>query len=164
MSRAPVPSADVVVISGSTLDALQLKLAGDPDLELEAVEGSPDMVVVRAAGEGPQPKATWARVQRAVGEDTVVAPVLTDEQGHTLFPTGTLQIRFDRAPSDTELERFAQAHGLKLLHRNKFQLAQASFAIRDPLHNYLPDLVSTLEGELGVRRAWPETKSRYERT
>lgn len=74
-----------------------------------------------------------------------------------------MTVRFERAPSDSELAAFCQAHGLHRCRRNEFVAEQASFSPADARATYLPDLVAALQRASGVVTAWGNTVSRYRR-
>jgi hypothetical protein len=77
--------------------------------------------------------------------------------------TGEITVRFQDAPGDEELQRFATGHGLRLLRRNEYVRQQAVFRPLGASASVLPELVRTLERESGIRAAWLNTLSRYHR-
>jgi hypothetical protein len=89
------------------------------------------------------------------------APVLLDEEGVPHELTGEVSVRFTVSPSEEALRRFALRHGLRLVRRNEFVPQQAVF---QPLEESpLPELARKLEREEGVRAAWANTLSPYQR-
>jgi len=122
--------------------------------------GRDDLVVVHLPEADADPKQAW---QRAMRSDAVewAAPVLQDETDEEHVPTGEITVRFDRRPSQRDLDRFASANGLKFRDRNEFVGEQAAFQVAEPRQTYLPDLISELSRKRGVSRAWANTLSRY---
>jgi hypothetical protein len=158
------PSSTTFVVCGeepSKLRERATQLAGCE--EVEPFQDDEHLFLLRLRGEVGDPRVAWEHVQKAVGAEAIVAPVLMDEEGHTLYPTGTVMVRFDEAPSDDGLREFAATHRLAIRDRNRYQPAQVSFSIIDPSDTYLPDLVVRLSGASGVKAAWQETKARYRR-
>ncbi len=90
-------------------------------------------------------------------------PLLVDEAGASMFPTGDVSVRFRERPSDDDLRRFAEEHGLELRRRNEFVPEQATFAPRERRREALPEKVSTLRRAAEVAEAWTNTASRYHR-
>ena len=124
-----------------------------------------DDVQVIDVGDGPgDPRAAWERVLRQDPSLPWAAPVLLDEDGREMLPTGEVTVRFGGPPSDADLGEFGRRHGLSLRSRNEFVPSQAVFVPADRRSAYLPDLCQRLAGEPGVAAAWANTRSRYERT
>lgn len=160
MRARQIPSADCFVVKTSpgASPAGRRNLAGR--VALEKIEGS-DLLLLKLGEVHPEPKTAWQRVLDGMESAQWVAPVLLDEQSQPHFPTGDVSVRFDHTPSETELEKFAAAHGLELKGRNEFIPEQASFRPADLRHTYLPDLLRALGSEKGVAAAWANTLSRY---
>ena len=113
-----------------------------------------DSLVVNAAGKGGA-----EAIRKVVGASISVLPVLVDDAGEMLYPTGGLAVRFLKTPSETALRRFAKAKGLKVRQRNTFVPAKVAF---EPEHDGdLPAVVETRTADAEVQKAWPETRSRY---
>jgi hypothetical protein len=123
-----------------------------------------DVEVVQVGKEASDARAAWQQVLDADPSLPWAVPVLVDESGRDMLPTGEVTVRFAAEPSDEELEEFADRHGLTLRSRNEFVRAQAVFVPNDPRNSYLPDVYERLDAEPHVTRAWPNTRSRYERT
>jgi hypothetical protein len=120
--------------------------------------------VLRVAGPPAGPKSVWQRILGQARAAEWAAPVLLDDRNQPHFPTGDVTVRFTHAPSQTDLERFAKAHGLHLRGRNAFVPDQACFTPARPRGTYLPELLQSLADTQGVAAAWANTLSRYRRT
>jgi hypothetical protein len=128
---------------------------------LESLKGRPDLALLRLHAEAGDPRATWRKAREALG-DVYLQPVLLDEQGAPQLPTGEVTVRFHDRPSDQELQGFAEAHGLRLHHRNEFAPQQAVFEVIDATR-YLPDVVEDLSAARGTRLAWANTLAAFDR-
>jgi hypothetical protein len=106
---------------------------------------------------------SWRQAQEIVGVAGTVQPVLVDEEGEAHYPTGEISIRFAESLGDDELRRFAARHDLRLLRRNEFVPQQAVFQPLDGSSSYLPEIVEKIERLGGVKAAWANTLSRYQR-
>ena len=53
-------------------------------------------------------RALAEEINAVVGTEAVVSPLLADDDGSRLFPTGRLQVRFKAPPSAEALDRFAE--------------------------------------------------------
>jgi len=105
----------------------------------------------------------WREALDTVRAEGMVQPVLLDEEGEPHYPTGDITVRFPGVPDDDELQRFAAAHGLRLLRRNRFAPQQAVFQPLDASRTYLPDLIRTIEQASNAKAAWANTRSCYTR-
>jgi hypothetical protein len=125
------------------------------------LKGRPDLMLVQLHGGASDPRKAWEQAQKALGADACIQPVLLDADGKPQYPTGEVSVRFRERPSDAELERFASAHGLRLLRRNEFVSEQAVF---EPLERsrYLPDLIVELGASEDIRLAWANTVAEYD--
>lgn len=123
---------------------------------------SDDVVVIPAPG-GRATKETWQQMVNEHGEAAWIQPVITDDLGHERFPTGELTVRFDKRPSDEEVQAFARDRGLRVERRNTYQPEQVVLVPERPRDVYLPELCEELEREPEVARAWLNTLSRYTR-
>lgn len=130
--------------------------------EVEEVKGSNNLLLVHLPKEAAD-KKTWRSIQKKLGKGEVVHPVLVDESGHLQYPTGEINVRFERNPSDAELKRFAAKHGLRLRSRNEYVPQQAIFEPIDAAERYVPELVQEISQEKNVQLAWANTLSRYDR-
>lgn len=90
------------------------------------------------------------------------APVIEDA-GAESYPTGELSIRFAPSFGPDEIASFAKRHALEVRRRNELIPEQVVVAPVEPRGAWLPDLVESLNGDAAVRRAWPNTLSRYRR-
>jgi hypothetical protein len=165
LSRVPkrTPSSRLFVAPASSARSLKSRAhAQEARVSVEPLESRSDSVLVRIKGGPRGPRRGWERVRELAGEHTPVHPVLTDEDGNELYPTGIVQVRFHQPPADEELERFARTNGLRVVERNRYQRSQVKL---EPLSAaaYLPDVVAELECADDVRTAWQEVLTRYHR-
>lgn len=105
------------------------------------------------------PETQWRELTDLVGSLATVQPVLIDEKGQTLFPTGDVTVRFPKKPTAKQLKDFAAKHGLELRDRNEFVREQATFKT----NTYLPDVLQQIDTDNDIKEAWPNTRSRYQR-
>ena len=105
------------------------------------------------------PETQWRELTNLVGSLATVQPVLIDEKGQTLFPTGDVTVRFPKKPTAKQLKDFAAKHGLELRDRNEFVREQATFKT----NTYLPDVLQQIDTDNDIKEAWPNTRSRYQR-
>ena len=105
------------------------------------------------------PESQWRELTNLVGSLATVQPVLIDEKGQTLFPTGDVTVRFPKKPTAKQLKDFAAKHGLELRDRNEFVREQATFKT----NTYLPDVLQQIDTDNDIKEAWPNTRSRYQR-
>ena len=153
--------ADGTVIIGSLSDATQSRLTEAVSGRLSKISDAPPTLVVESKADDP--RALCQRVNQVVGDEAVVAPLLTDEEGNRLFPTGQLQVRFERPPPEDQLKQVAERHKLDLAGRNKWAAQQAVFSIRPEDSRYLPDIAAELTKEEGVAAVWPDVKAAFRR-
>ena len=161
MAEKLTPSSDqfVVRVKTSARPAAARRLASVGTVE--ELQGG-DALLIRAGKTG-KGRSAWDAVKRAAGAGATVQPVLLDADGQPHFPTGEISVRFEKAPSDDQLQQFAAAHGLRLRDRNELAPQQAVFLPAEATDGYLPDLVNELANEDGTKAAWANTQSRYRR-
>jgi hypothetical protein len=128
---------------------------------LKKVSETPPTLVIEAAAEDP--RVLVERVNSAVGSEALVAPLLTDDEGNRLFPTGRLVVRFDERPSDQTLLDLAERHGVEFAQRNKWAERQAEFEVPKTDERFLPDIAAALNEEKGVTNAWQEVQAAFRR-
>lgn len=154
---------------GRDLGKLRALVQSQPGIErvaplTEADSDSHERLVLELASEKRDAKEAWEFVRESLGEAVEVAPVLEDASGHALYPTGSVQVRFEEALSDEDLERFASSHRLRVVERNPHTAAQVSFRPVDPCGEYLPELVDEMNEADIVLNAWEVTESHYHRS
>jgi hypothetical protein len=108
-------------------------------------------------------RALCERINDAVGPEAVVAPLLVDDEGNRLFPTGKLLVRFEERPTDDLLSAFAERHQVELSQRNKWAERQAEFNLSTTDHRFLPDIAAAMNEDAGVTKAWPEVQASFRR-
>lgn len=130
--------------------------------EMGPLEQDQSERLVRTVRTVRDPRRAWERLQAAL-PDAIVVPTLVDDAGNTFYPTGTVQVRFAEPPAQQMLDDLAEEFALAGVTRNKYQPAQVSCRPTDPAGCYLPELIDSLAALPGVRKAWAEARSRYER-
>lgn len=155
-----VPAGGVVVI-GSLSKATQDRLEKAANGKFAKVADSPLTHMVEISG-GDLRKFS-ERINKVVGTEGVVAPMLADDEGNRLLPTGTMQVRFKSPPSDDLLADFAKRHKVELAQRNKWSPQQAEFAVRTDDLRYFPDVAAELEKDKTVVSAWPDVRAAFRR-
>jgi hypothetical protein len=155
-----VPAGGVVVI-GALSKATQDRLEKGAHGKFAKVADSPLTQMVEISG-GDLRKIS-EQINKVVGTEGVVAPMLADDEGNRLLPTGTMQVRFKSAPSDDLLADFAKRHKVELAQRNKWSPQQAEFAVRTDDLRYFPDVAAELEKDKTVVSAWPDVRAAFRR-
>lgn len=155
-----VPAGGVVII-GSLSKATQARLTKAGAGKLAKISNAPLTHVVEKTG-GDLRKFS-DRINKVVGTEGVVAPMLADGEGNQLFPTGKLQVRFKERPSDKVLTSFAKKHKVELAQRNKWSPQQAEFAVRTDDTRYFPDVAAELKKDDTVFAAWPDVQAAFRR-
>ena len=105
------------------------------------------------------PETQWRELTNLLASLATVQPVLIDEKGQTLYPTGDVTVRFSKKPTAKQLKDFAAKHGLELRDRNEFVREQATFKT----NTYLPDVLQQIDTDNDIKEAWPNTRSHYQR-
>jgi hypothetical protein len=108
-------------------------------------------------------RALSEEINAVVGTEAVVSPLLSDNDGSRLVPTGQMQVRFKEPPSAEALDKFAQEHKVELAGLNKWAPAQAAFSVRSDDTRYLPELESELQDDKTVKAAWADVKAAFRR-
>jgi hypothetical protein len=157
-SRVPVPGAVVLgELSPATLQRLEKTSA----VHLKTPPGPGEARIVEATE--PDARSFWRKVSDVVGSEALVVPILADEEGHQLLPTGAIQVRFKSEPSDHTLDVFSARHGLQPGKRNRWSPVQAEFMIRPDDDRYLPDIVDTIAADADIAAVWPDVRGSYKR-
>lgn len=110
------------------------------------------------------PRMGWQRLQKRLGPDFVVVPVMDDADGSERYPTGLVSVRFGAPVSDTEMKAFARAHDLEVVRRARFTKVQALFRPADIGQRFLPDIVEKLSASTDADAVWLDTESAYTRS
>ena len=155
------PVADRFVVKPAAA-ANQIRRAAESPRSSSELDGS-GLRIVQLKDAEPNPRTAWRTLLDADPSLEWAAPVLIDRDQHAHFPTGDVSVRFDHALAIEELEHFAAEHRVRVLARNEFVPEQVSFRPLQPREEYLPDLVRAIGDAPGVRAAWANTSSRYQR-
>jgi len=160
-SRSRLPAKDAAVVIGAVSDAMRSRLAKAAKGTIAPIANVADTLVVTA--KPGDPRTLFQKLNDVVGDKAVVAPVLVDEEGQRLFPTGHFQVRFKTPADDELLAAFAERHGLQLTKRNRWAPQQAEFALRPDDARYLPEVTDALQAEPLVDDAWPDVRAAFRR-
>ncbi len=131
--------------------------------EVEELKGGRGLLLLRVGSGASSPKLVWRRAAQLLGGAGRAMPVLLDETGAPMYPTGEVTVRFKRSLSDKELRVFARAHGLNLARRNEFVPEQAVFQPAQQAEPYLPDLIKEVARSGEAKRAWANTLAQFTR-
>ena len=159
VKQIPNPESFLLYIKPEDRAEVSNRLASIGSIE----EVEQDMLLLRVTHKASEPEAQWRQLSELVGPLARVQPVLSDEQGHTQFPTGDVTVRFVKKPSDKQLKEFASKYRLQLRDRNEFVPEQAAFHVDEPTTTYLPNLVQQIAADKKIKSAWANTRSRYKR-
>ena len=111
IENSRTPSGGVVVI-GSLSQATRERLVKAADGKIAKISDAPLTHVVEKTGVNLRKFSE--RINKVVGTEGVVAPMLADEEGNRLLPTGRMQVRFKEPPTDNFLTSFASGITLNL--------------------------------------------------
>jgi hypothetical protein len=132
------------------------------ELTAEAA-GSTGLFVFRNPTPSTAPREVWDRLMREYGNHLeFVAPVMVDDRGRQMLPTGKIVVQFYSSPSDEALKQFEKNYGLRYLKANEFKREQLSFEAMDKA-TYPPDLIAKLKSDQNIKLAVAETMARYTR-
>lgn len=157
--RSPVKDAAVVI--GPLSAAMRSRIARALGASVAPVPGAKDAFVIESAP--GEPRELFRKINDLVGSKALVAPVLADQDGKRLFPTGELQVRFHDVPSDDAIAAFVKRHSLGQAKRNKWAPKQVAFALRRDDRRFLPEITERIGADRTVDKAWPDVRARYRR-
>jgi hypothetical protein len=125
--------------------------------------GSAGLFVVRSPNPSVAPRHQWDLLMHDYGDQfEFAAPVMADDQGRLMVPTGKIVVQFQKALSCEDVQEFAKSYGLLYLKTNEFAPNQVYFGSRNK-EDYLPDMIARLQSDSRVIFAVPETMARYSR-
>jgi hypothetical protein len=157
--QTPNPELFLVYVDPKDKSEVSRRLAAAGSLE----ELDENNLLLRVKTKAASPETQWRELTNLAGSLATVQPVLIDEKGQTLYPTGDLTVRFPKKPTAKQLKEFAAKYGLQLRDRNEFVPEQAAFKLKNPTTTYLPDVLQQIDSDKDIQTAWPNTRSRYER-
>ena len=164
MQAQPRPSAGLFVVRGMQAARLQERVQDLKGFK-EITQLTNELLLLDIAARRQTPRKSWETLRAALEAPGDLFPVLLKDPEKTiLYPTGVIQVRFHEPFPDKELESFAMEHSLRLVERNRFQPAQASFEMQDPATTYLPEVIEEVNRPSTVRVAWAETMAHYRRS
>lgn len=126
--------------------------------------GSSGLFVLRNdSAASSSPRQAWDRVMRKYGEHLDFAsPVLVDDHGRHMLPTGRIVVQFHDAPTGEALRQFEDTYRVKYLKANELKREQLTFQPRDK-ETYPPDLIARLKSDGNIKQAEPETMAQFSR-
>jgi hypothetical protein len=154
-----VPAKDAAVIIGALPESTRSRLEQATGGKVSPLPNVADTYVVQAKPEDP--RKLFSRLNDVIGDAALVAPVLVDEEGNRLFPTGRLQVRFNKHPDDKSLSDFAERHRLELTRRNRWSPQQAEFSVRPEDPRFLPEIADEVVSDRTVATAWPDVRAAF---
>jgi len=160
-SISRLPAKDAAVVIGAISDEMRSRLAKAANGTIAPMANVADTLLVQA--KPGDPRKLFEKLNDVVGEKAVVAPVLVDEEGQRLFPTGHVQVRFKTPADDELLAAFAERHRLQLTKRNRWAPQQAEFAVKPDDPRYLPEITRAVQAEPAVDDAWPDVRAAFRR-
>jgi hypothetical protein len=165
MSRKSVLSSTDFVITADeskSMRGLPRRLAQFGSVE--PLKGHPGLLILSADPKAAAPKELLERVRASLGRGFQVEPVMMDERGNRVVPTGKVTVRFKTLPSADELRKFAGPLGLTVDARNAYVPSQVSFRIADRSEDGVADVIERIEKNAeSVQQVWPETLGSYRR-
>jgi hypothetical protein len=126
------------------------------------VSGHRDMRLV-ALGEGKEGEAARHEVAALARGRALVEPVLTDEHGARLLPTGSVRASFHAPQSEAQLKRFAERYKADFVARNRWQPRIAEFRIRPDDPRSVVELADAVAQDGAVENAWPDVLASFKR-
>jgi hypothetical protein len=160
----PPDSTDFVVVASDPKTAHALQRQLDDLGRVEPLRGHPGMFIITPRGERIGAAERLRAALKLFGSKVRVSPLLEDERGNRLVPTGKVTVRFKSEPSDADLQQLAAPLGLTIDSRNKYIPSQVSFRVAGDVSDELLDVVDRIrERDDRVLQAWPETLGLYRR-
>ncbi|PZD70392.1 hypothetical protein C1752_13118 [Acaryochloris thomasi RCC1774] len=105
----------------------------------------------------------WEFLQQYLTDQEAVEPIMIDEAGHNLIPTGAISVRFTNVSTETEIEKFSCQFNLILEKVNQYIPQQLIFRPLKLSEIFLPDLIQSISKIKGVEAAWANAYARYQR-
>jgi hypothetical protein len=131
---------------------------------VEPIPGYPDRFLLHLSNPTDDPKTNWQIVRDALAEGVSVEPVFIDQSASPRYATGTVTVRFENAPSESELRRLESACGVRVKTRNKYVPSQVTFQPAEPTSQFLPEIIDEIERSVPeAKSVWADTVSQYHR-
>ena len=161
MSSGRVPVESQLVVIGEVPSDFAERVAAT-GASVKEVSGHRD---VRLVALGAEKGAQAARLELAAlaGGQALVEPVLTDESGAQLLPTGTVRAHFHTPQSEAELRRFARRYGAEFVARNRWRPNIADFRIRPDDPRSVLEVADAVASDGAVENAWPDVLADFRR-
>ena len=154
------PAQGAVIIGSPSAETLT-RVEQAVERPLEAPPGASDTFIVKS--KSGDPRAICDMVKRIVGNEGIVGPLLVDDDGNQLIPTGRIQVRFKEQLADDCLTAFAEGHNVILTKRNKWNLKQAEFIVRNDDDRFWLDIIEAIAADRNVEAVWLDVKARFRR-
>lgn len=139
------------------------QLARISDVEKVTVEvGNQSIFLVKIKNNSTS-RQGWKFLQQYLTDKEAVEPVMIDEAGHNLIPTGAISVRFLNVPSETEIEQLSCQFNLILEKKNQYIPQQLIFRPLKLSETFLPDLIQSISKIKGIKAVWANTCARYQR-
>ncbi|HET6469337.1 MAG TPA: hypothetical protein VFG43_13270 [Geminicoccaceae bacterium] len=161
MGSRRVPLQSQMVVIGEVPSDFAERVA-ETGASVGDIAGHRDMRLV-TLGEEKGADALRHEVSRLAGGQALVEPVLTDESGARLLPTGGVRARFHAPQSEAELRHFAQRYGAVFVSRNRWQPSIAEFRIRPDDPRSVVELSDAMARDRAVENAWPDVLASFKR-
>jgi hypothetical protein len=156
-----VPLESQLVVIGEVPDDFAERVAAT-GASVSDISGHRDMRLV-ALGEGQGGDDARHDVAALAGGHALVEPVLTDESGARLVPTGSVRAQFRAPQSEADLKRFAMRHNADFVSRNRWQPRIAEFRIRPEDPRSVVEVADAVARDQAVENAWPDVLASLKR-
>jgi hypothetical protein len=156
-----VPLGYQLVVIGEVPDDFAERVAAT-GASVSDISGHRNMRLV-ALGEGKGADAARHDFAALAGGYALVEPVLTDESGARLLPTGSVRANFHAPQSEAQLKRFAERYNADFVARNRWQPRIAEFRIRPDDPRSVVELADAVAQDGAVENAWPDVLASFKR-
>jgi hypothetical protein len=151
----------VVVDDVESASAVSKRLSDLGD-RVKPLGGHPGLFIVSSGSKRRSAAVEVGKALSGLDADIRVEPLLEDEHGNRVVPTGKVTVRFKSEPSNDDLRRFADSMGLSFISRNKYVPSQVSF--RTSRSDQITELMERIpKFSDNIIAAWPETLGVYRR-
>jgi hypothetical protein len=163
MGSERTPVEDAVVVVGEISEGLESRIAEASGAKVEHVPGRPDMIVVELPKTAKDSRAARQRLGQLLHGRAMIEPVLTDETGARLFPTGCIRVNFHEPQPEEMLKSFAKRHNIRFLSRNRWQEKLADFSSMPEDKRSVIDIAKEVAKDETVEAAWPDVVGSFKR-
>lgn len=117
--RKPVRGEFLVYLE--TDAAAERQIFPSEDFVVERVPDLSSAYLARSKDAEAPEEVAVQRLRQAAGETCRIFPVLEDNEGHRLLPTGHINLLFEDALAETDLAAWLDHRGLALISRSKMR-------------------------------------------